>query len=107
MTQPSINIRGIDIELERTGGFSEPFFKENLPKLYTVLKKEEINVLKDKDLCRRIFGFSYPLLILKKDIPEGEHRRYYTKFTINNYSVCNHWSKKSLEKWTDYLRTLV
>lgn len=108
MNQSFINIRGIDIKLERTDSDTNEYLKSILSKIYNILTEEEVEQLQDREFCREKFGFNYPLLQKDKTLLfiSGKKRYYSEKFKIKNFFICNHWHTANLKKWTEYLFSL-
>ena len=94
----TVVLNGIIIPIYRSDIQSvQDFVKQTLNILFekNLLSENEISLLQNAEYCKSTLSLSFPLL--EKDklkvFPDG-HRRYWAKFKVGGFYVCNDWWKE-------------
>ena len=93
----TVVLNGITLPIYRSDHQSvQDFVKQTLNTLFgnNLLSANEISLLQNAEYCKSTLNLSFPLL--EKDkfkvFPDG-HRRYWAKFKVGGFYVCNDWWK--------------
>lgn len=111
ISQPEINDKYKILQSETT----QDYIKRLLGTLQSenLLTARDLELLKDKEYCKQMFGIDYPLLITdyRKIQDSLGHNRYWVKYIFaDKYYVCSQWwkcdsdlYKYKIYKWVDQI----